>query len=94
LPPEAIVMTKLRGVGVGVVFLVGCAVGGASGRFIVPPASAQQASVTRWEYFCFEESRAEGVSEKIAPAGAQGWELVTAGSRGGVLVWCLKRPRM
>ena len=89
-------MTKLRGVGVGVVFLVGCAVGGAAGRFVVPPASAQQAATgTRWEYFCFDETAASDVMAKANPAGLQGWDMVAAGTRyGSALTWCFKRPKL
>ena len=84
-------MAKLRGVGVGLVFLVGCAVGGAASRFAVPPASAQQAaSGTRLEYFCFDETLAPSVMHKANPAGAQGWELVAAAGT----TWCFKRPRL
>jgi hypothetical protein len=86
-------MTKLRGVGVGLVFLVGCAVGGAASRFAVPPASAQQAATgTRWEYFCFDpvgNPRADQVAPKANQAGAEGWELVAVGPNDN---WCFKRP--
>jgi hypothetical protein len=95
---EAIVMTKLRGVGVGVVFLMGCAVGGAAGRFVAPPANAEQvARLTHWEYFCFDEYAAGPVTEKANRAGLQGWEMVAAGSRTAsddILTWCFKRPKL
>jgi len=85
-------MTKLRGVGVGTVFLVGCAVGGAAGRFVVPPASAQQAAtLTRWEYLCFEQS--VDVASRANEAGALGWELAAA-SGAASKVWCFKRPKV
>jgi hypothetical protein len=84
-------MTKLRGVGIGLVFLVGCAVGGASSRFVVPPASAQQAAtLTRWEYFC-----ANGSVDDADKSGAQGWELVQLSMldrRTFDSIWCFKRP--
>ena len=39
------------------VFLVGFAVGGGAGAFVVPLASAQQpANLTKWEYTCFKEN--------------------------------------
>lgn len=87
-------MTKLRGVGVGMVFLVGCAVGGAAGRFVVPPANAQQTSVTRWEYFCFEEYRTDNILPKANAAGAKGWEMVGADGGGNSGSWCFKRPKL
>jgi uncharacterized lipoprotein YajG len=49
-------MSKIRGLSVAAVFLAGCAVGGASARFVVPPANAQQAAtLTKWEYSCFHQ---------------------------------------
>jgi uncharacterized lipoprotein YajG len=92
-------MTKLRGLGVAAVFFAGCAIGGASARFVVPPASAQQAAtLTKWEYTCFDVRGAPEVAEiqtKSNAAGLQGWEMsgvynyVDAYS-----VWCFKRPKM
>jgi hypothetical protein len=90
-------MTKLGSVGVGMVFLVGCAVGGAAGRFVVPPASAQQAAMlTKWEYTCISD---------VGPAnelGVQGWELAAGvgdvrgygGSVRSNAIWCFKRPKL
>jgi hypothetical protein len=85
-------MTKLRGVGVVMVFLVGCAVGGAASRFAVPPASAQQAASGRqWEHFCINASDPR---EAASRAGWEGWEMVTAGGGGSSpLWWCFKRPK-
>jgi hypothetical protein len=92
---EAIVMTKLRGLVIGVVFLVGCAVGGAAGRFVVPSASAQQAAtLTKWEYLCFDEGEGQQVAVKATQAGGQGWEMVTVGGRPQNWTWCFKRPRL
>lgn len=88
-------MTKFRGVGVGLVFVVGCGVGGAAGRFVVPPASAQQAAtLTRWEYLCIEEYGATAIMEKANPAGAQGWEMVGGDGAGVQTSWCFKRPKL
>jgi len=81
-------------------FLVGCAVGGASSHFIVPPATAQQqATLTRWEYHCF--SSRSGITARANQLGAEGWEMIAAagsGSGDGILqrdkmIWCFKRPR-
>jgi hypothetical protein len=91
---EVLLMTSLRGVVVGLVFLVGCAVGGAASRFAVPPASAQQAAtLTRWEYFCIEEYAARDVTTRANTAGAQGWELVAVGGDNIYVNWCFKRPK-
>ncbi len=62
---------------VGAVFLVGCAVGGASSQLVVPKASAQQAAtatLTRWEYRCMTDTW-DAVRTGMNGAGAQGWEL-------------------
>jgi hypothetical protein len=85
-------MTSLRGAGVGLVFLVGCAVGGAASRFAVPSASAQQAAtMTRWEYFCVEGF---DPTEKANQAGSQGWEMVAVGGGAHNGTWCFKRPKL
>jgi len=86
---------NIRGLGIACVFLVGCAVGGASARFVVPPASAQQAATTpKWDYFCFEENRADDVMPKAKTAGADGWEMAGVLSESTRSVWCFKRPKM
>ena len=89
-------MNKLRGLGVAVVFLAGCAVGGASGRFVVPPANAQQvATLTKWEYTCLQAEEAEDIQSKLNPAGAQSWEVAGVTMLGNhASIWCLKRPKM
>ena len=81
-----------RSVGIALVFVAGCAVGGASARFVVPPASAQQAAtLTKWEYLC-QGMRFDGATVPANKAGAQGWELVTYDPQGGI--GCFKRPKM
>jgi hypothetical protein len=86
-------MTKLRGVGIGFVFLVGCAVGGASSRFVVPPADAQQVGTgARWEHFCvWNADVARVVTTQANEAGSQGWEMVAVGGATNS-IWCFKRP--
>ena len=87
-------MTKhVRAIGIAAVFLVGCAVGGASARFVVPPANAQQAAgIQRWEYFCFSHdyNEPEEVQQKANAAGTDGWEIATVagGGAGTNDVWC------
>jgi len=96
-------MTKLRSLGVAAVFLTGCAVGGASARFVVPPASAQQPppGATRWEYFC-EDVPSDAVAQMNSANtwGAQYWELAQwvestppSISLSHSRTWCFKRPR-
>ena len=91
-------MSKLRSLGVAAVFLAGCAVGGASSRFVVPLASAQQAAtLTKWEYMCFTVFEPADGDPKAKAAGAAGWELTTAyshGFNGRDETWCFKRPMM
>jgi hypothetical protein len=72
----------------GISFAVGCAVA----PFIVPPLSAQQQNVQRWEYMCFEALVADDIERVADRAGREGWEMVAAGGheRGGT--WCFKRP--
>ena len=92
-------MTKhVRAIGIAAVFLVGCAVGGASARFVVPPANAQQhaGGFTTWEYFCFETDDLDDVGPKANQAGREGWELAAAGPNASMgnttQIWCFKRP--
>ena len=84
-----------RGFGVVLVFLVGCAVGGGASQ-LVPPASAQQYAGQKWDYYCFEESRADDVQPKAKTAGAFGWELAAVQYAVPTVqsVWCFKRPKM
>lgn len=87
-------MTKR--LGVMAVFLVGCAVGGASSQFVVPKASAQQeAELTQWEYRCLTDKSWDDVRAAMNPAGAQGWELVshTYQAGQGATTACFKRPK-
>jgi hypothetical protein len=81
-------------IGVTAVFLVGCAVGGASSQLVVPKASAQQAAtLTKWEATCARGSWEEmiGAAQK---AGSEGWELVTHNADGNEYSVCFKRPKM
>ena len=78
------------------VFITGCAVGGASARFVVPLASAQQAAtLTKWEFACVEVKGFEEATGTANRMGAQGWDMA-----GGVnesvsfATWCFKRPKM
>ncbi|MBC8133508.1 MAG: hypothetical protein H7X95_11055 [Deltaproteobacteria bacterium] len=81
----------------GAVFVIGCAVGGASSHFVVPPARAGT-NPTRWEYYCLETGE-EGFLQKCNQLGAQGWEMAAgAGAGAGTgwdktmkLTWCFKR---
>jgi hypothetical protein len=86
-------MATTRSAVIGVVFLIGCAVGGASSRLAVPLARAGT-NPPRWEYHCIE-----GSPELVAQAnqmGDQGWEMAAgAGAGAGYgkeLIWCFKRP--
>lgn len=79
-------MTKR--IGVAAVFLVGCAVGGASSQLVVPKASAQQAAtLTKWEHVC----RLNGTTI-AGQLGAEGWEMVSFGEQTGSA--CFKRPKL
>jgi hypothetical protein len=79
-------MKALRVLGISCVFVVGCAVGGAASRFVVPPANAQVVS-PRWQHFCFEENDVDRTQQKASRAGMEGWEMVA----GQYFTWCFKR---
>jgi hypothetical protein len=76
----------------GIAFLAGC-VGAQVMR--IPPATAQNASTTRWEVFCqrfhtFGPPGPEEVASKATAAGAEGWEFVLEDHAHN---YCFKRPR-
>jgi hypothetical protein len=80
-----------RTLGVAAVFLVGCAVGGASSQLVVPKASAQQAaSLTKWEHHCVEIGP-RNIARMASELGDQGWEVVAVDKE---FTWCFKRPKM
>jgi hypothetical protein len=80
-----------RTLGVAAVFLVGCAVGGASSQIVVSKVNAQQAvTLTKWQYHCEQENGANQSTQLANKLGAQAWELV--GSNGSN-VWCFKRVK-
>ena len=89
-------MTKR--IGIAAVFLVGCAVGGASSQLVVPRASAQQAAtLTKWEYHFVSWKDPEGqllIKRQMKAAadalGADGWELASDTSD----AFWFKRPKM
>ena len=81
-------------IGVAVVFLAGCAVGGASNQIMVPKASAQQAAtLQRWENRCVEPTWGD-MNAVAAKFGAEGWEMFAANGLGdGNILLCFKRPK-
>jgi hypothetical protein len=87
-------LMTIRGLGVAAVFLVGCAVGGVSSQLVVPRASAQQATLTKWEHRCAVPPWAE-MNSVSTHFGAEGWELLEADGVGdGTILLCFKRPKM
>jgi hypothetical protein len=89
-------MNTTRSLGIACVFVAGCAVGGASARFAVPPASAQQAqTLTQWEYQCIQFPN--GPKEMTAKANAFGddrWEMSGLWPDPNFPRACFKRPKM
>ena len=90
-------MKTTRPAVIGMVFLLGCAVGGASSRLAVPLARAGT-NPTRWEYHCID-----GTAELVPNSnkmGEQGWEMVAGAGAGSgskigsanEFIWCFKRP--
>lgn len=78
---------------VAAVFLAGCAVGGGASQFVVPKASAQQATLPALQYLCVERgSDAEGLTRDANKLAAQRWEL--SESLPNLGVWCWKRPKI
>jgi hypothetical protein len=81
-----------------IVFVVGCAVGGAASQFVVPAARAGS-DAPKWEYNCgFNATKAQ-----LDEAGVQGWDLVsttvveekhlgTVESQAIKVQYCFKRP--
>lgn len=68
---------------IATVFVVGCATGGVAAQLVVPPVRAGT-SPTRWEYQCVDaDFHVEDVTSTLNKLGAQGWELVGMGARGG-----------
>jgi hypothetical protein len=87
-------MTKQITVGIGLLFAfgVGCGAGVGASSLVVPPASAQQANLPRWEYFCDGFGGKGRANEAANQAGSQGWEMVSASAGGGGILVCFKRP--
>ena len=84
-------MTRIRTIAfVAAVFAVGCVVGGAASRLLLPTAVAQ--NIKRWDYLCLEELGAKDIMAKAKKAGAEGWEMVVADSVQARQVVCFKRP--
>lgn len=84
----------IKRMGVVAVFLVGCAVGGASSQLIVPKASAQQAAtLTKWEYHCDMRVDGDDVTARANQLGAQGWETSGADLGSNYSNLCFKRPK-
>ena len=89
-------MKTIRAAVVGVVFVIGCAVGGAASHFVVPPVRAGT-NPTRWEYACLQKpsTNPSNILTQSNQLGTQGWEMVTAAAAGegfhAEWVWCFKR---
>jgi hypothetical protein len=79
-----------RTAALSLIFIVGCVAGATTAQLVVPKARAGT-NPQRWEYHC-----AEGLgTPQMNASGAEGWELVTASSRGASTAWtlmCFKRP--
>ena len=86
-------MMKLARSGlIALVFLAGCAFGGASSQWAAPPAVAQDAptgtseaatvvsgsAAERWDYYCFDETNYGKVTQRTKIYGQQGWRLRSA----------------
>ncbi len=82
-----------RSLGVAAVFLLGCAVGGASSQLVVPKASAQQAStLTKWEHLCIHSDSWDQFKGALKDAGENRFELATSDLPNYMA--CFKRPKL
>lgn len=88
---------------VGAVFLVGCAVGGASSQIVVPKANAQEdaqeaTQPQRWEQACSHvghpRDAATQATKVVNELGAKGWELIGIAGDSHTLTACFKRPKL
>ena len=70
------------GLSLALAFIVGCV----AAPFIVPPLSAQQQGVQRWEYYSLHPNANLAA---LNEAGQQGWEFVGTSHTG---YYVLKRP--
>lgn len=85
---------------VALVFLAGCAVGGASSQLVASPAIAQDSPVPsatspqtqKWDYLCLQFDNDESLTDEAKSAGREGWELVTVVTYKLGYAWCFKRP--
>ena len=86
-------MKTTRSAAIGVVFLIGCAVGGVSSRLVVPPVRAGT-NPTRWEYHCLS-GHSNDLVQSSNQMGAQGWEMAAGAGAGEgwdkEFVLCFKR---
>ena len=77
------------------VFLVGCAVGGAS-HIVVSSATADSAGAPKWSYKCLLGSPTPALIKKSNRMGSRGWEMVAGVAYdvnvGDQVAWCFKRP--
>lgn len=75
---------------VAVAVVSGC-MGAAMHTLVIPPAGAQ--SVRRWDHLCFEGKQPADIQTQAKAAGAEGWEMVAAGTYyQNYAVYCFKRP--
>lgn len=79
------------GISLSFAFILGCL----SAPYLVPSASAQNASRARFQYYCIEGSSSEArLTEILNDRASRGWELVTGAGdagNGSQSQWCLRR---
>jgi hypothetical protein len=90
-------MDRKRGLAAGIVFLVGCVVGGGAGHLFVSAASAEQVAPTRWEYKCIVSIAMHKVEATANELGEERWEMAAGGTSvlgmSGYSTYCFKRPK-
>ena len=57
-------------------------------------AYAKTKDANQWQYQCFQSDDVAEITSQSNDMGEDGWELATAaGAKGGITLWCFKRPR-
>lgn len=78
-----------------VVFVLGCAAGGATHDYVATAHAADAAAGSRWAYHCFKDDNVQSVQETANAVGREGWEMASSSLAGGhdmsSPIWCFKR---
>lgn len=76
-----------------VVFVLGCATGGAASHYVGSAGAQLPPSGEAWQYACFSASDSREIVQTANGMGAEGWEMAAATLSGSRPLWCFKRIR-